>query len=222
MKERTSRPMDVPGLLLSAALATLAFGCASRTVEVEVPPRVDLRSGTVGMVTFDARPADKLSQATTQRFMSAIQAAQPGVRFIELGPMGQLLRSVGRERVDPETIQIIGGRYKVASVIAGSYEISDAKPRVSVDKDLSAVRASAWVHIEMTARLWDTRDGATVWTNSRNGDWSVARLRVESGAPVAVSISDPEERYGEFMRQLVHAVTSDFRPHYERRPVTKQ
>lgn len=218
--EKTFRSVVSSGAWSLVVVAVLA-ACAGRTIEVEVPPRVDLQSGTVGMITFDAVPADKLAQYTTQRFISAIQAAQPGVRFIELGPAGELLRSVGRERLDPEAIQLIGRRHKVASLMAGNYEISDAKPRVTVDKDLSAVRASAWVHIDMTARLWDTRDGATVWTRSRNGDWQVAGLRVEAGQLPSVRVSDPEERYGEFMRQLVRAITEDFRPHYERRRVDK-
>jgi hypothetical protein len=220
MKEKTFRSTLVSGTWSLSVLAMLAAGCAStRTVEVEIPPRVDLRSSTIGLIGFTAVPADKLSQTTTQRFMAAIQAAQPGVRFLELGTMDPLLRAVGRERIDPETIQIIGKRYKVDSVFTGSYEISEAKPKVSLDRD--TLRAAASVHISMAARLWDTKDGATVWTNSRNGDWPVAQLRVESGQPVSVSLSDPEERYGDFMRQLVRAVTEDFRPRYEKRRVAR-
>ena len=173
------------------------------------------------MVSFTAVPADKLAQATTQRFMAAVQAAQPGVRFIELGSMDQLLRSVSRERVDPETIQIIGKRHRIESVFTGNYEISDTKPRLSIDKDLTSACASAWLRIEMAARLWDTRDGATVWTDSRSGDWPVAGLRVGAGQSVSVSVSDPEERYGEFMRQLIRAVTEDFRPQYETRRIPR-
>jgi hypothetical protein len=221
MKQQTFRSLLLAAAWSPVGLALFAAGCASRTVEVEIPPRVGLRSGTIGMVSFTAVPADKLTQSTTQRFMATIQAAQPGVRFIELGPMDLFLRSVGRERIDPETIRIIGQRHKVSSVFTGNYEISDAKPRVSIDKDLTSVRASAWVHIEMAAKLWDTRDGATVWTDSRNGDWPVAGLRVGAGQPVSVSVSDPEERYGEFMRQLVRAVTEDFRPQYETRRIAK-
>ena len=221
MKQQTFRSMLLAGARSLVALALFVAGCASRTVEIEIPPRVDLRSATIGMVSFTAVPADKLSQATTQRFMAAIQAAQPGVRFIELGPLDPLLRSVGRERVDPEAIQIIGQRYKVASVFTGNYEISEAKPQLSIDKDLSSVRASSRVHMEMAAKLWDTQDGATVWTQSRNAEWPVANLRVGAGQPVSVSVSDPEERYGEFTRQLVHAITGDFRPQYETRRVPR-
>lgn len=219
MKGKTFHSDLAPGAWSLAVLAMVAAGCASRTIEVEIPPRMDLRSSTIGLIGFTAVPADKLSQTTTQRFMAAIQAAQPGVRFLELGTMEQLLRAVGRERIDPQAIQIIGKRYKVDSVFTGSYEIFDAKPKVSVDRD--SLRASAWVHMSLAARLWDTRDGATVWINSRSGEWPVADLRVEAGQSVSVNVSDPEERYGDFMKQLVRAVTEDFRPQYEKRRVAR-
>jgi hypothetical protein len=215
--DRTFGSALMAGAWLLAVLALLAAGCASRTVEVEIPPRVDLGSGTVGLITFTGVPADKLSQTTTQRFMAAIQAAQPGVRFLELGTVDQVLRAAGRERIDPEAIRIIGQRHKVDSVFTGGYEISDAKPNVSIDRD--ALRASTRVQIAMTARLWDTRDGATVWSNARSGDWPVARLTLEAGQLPSVSVSDPEEKYGDFIRQLVRAITDDFRPRYERRRV---
>jgi hypothetical protein len=34
-------------------------------------------------------------------------------------------------------------------------------------------------------------------------------------------MSLPEERYGQFITELVDAVTDDFQPHYERRTVPK-
>lgn len=219
MKERTLRFMLDSGAGSIALVAALAAGCASRTIEVEIPPKMDLRSGTIGLVAFSGMPAGKLGETTTQRFMAAIQSAQPRVRFIELGDANALLRTVGRERIDPETIRLIGQRYKVDNVFTGNYEISDAKPNVRVDQD--TLRASAWVHLSLAARLLDTSDGATVWSNSRNGDWPVARLRVEAGRAVSVGVSDPADRYGEFMRQLVHAVTEDFRPRYETRRVAR-
>jgi hypothetical protein len=217
--DRTLRPALMTGAWLPAVLVLLAAGCASRTIEVEIPPRVELGSSTVGLITFAGVPDNRLSQSTTQRFMAAIQEAQPGVRFLELGTTDQALRSVNRERIDPETVRILGQRHKVDSVVTGGYEISEGKPKVSVDRD--AVRASASVHIAMTARLWDTKDGATIWSNARNGDWPVSKLRLEAGQLPSVRISDPEESYGDFMRQLVRAVTADFRPRYETRRVAR-
>lgn len=202
-----------------AVLVALAAGCRSPTVQVEVPPRVDLGSRTIGMVGFAGVPADKLSQTTSQRFMAAVQAGQPGVRFLELGSQDEVLRAVGRDRIDPEAIRLIGQRHKVDSVFTGNYRISDGQPKVRIDGD--AVRASTRVLGSMTARLWDARDGATVWTNTRSGDWPVTKVRMEAGQIPAVSLGNAEERYGEYMRQLVRAVTEDFRPRLETRPAPK-
>lgn len=207
---------------LSAAVALLMLGCASKTVLVPVPPRIDLRAyDAIGVINFAPESGDQLGQAATQQFMSAIHASQPGVRFLELGSAERLLGEARRERLDPETIKMFGARYKVDSVFTGVYEVSESTPRVSVDKDLSSVRASAKVKMSLTVRQWDTKSGATIWSKTRQGEWPVAKMRVETGRSVGVKVSDSRERYGEFMEQLVRAVTSDFAVQYERRPIAK-
>ena len=208
--------------MASVVLAMLVFGCASKTVLVPVPPRIDLRSyDAIGVIDFAPESADKLGQTATQQFMSAIHVSQPGVRFLELGPMDRLLWQAHRERVDPETTKTFGTQHKVDSVFTGTYEVSESNPQVSVDKDLGSVRTSTRVRMSLTVRQWDTKSGATIWTKTHHGEWSVAKVRVQAGQSVGVRVSDPRERYGEFMEQLVRAVTSDFAVQYERRPIAK-
>lgn len=216
-------PALASGLLSSVVLAILAFGCASRTVLVAVPPRIDLQSyNTIGVIDFTSEPADTLNQAATRRFMAVIQASQPNVRFLELGPMDRVLQSAGRERIDPETMRIVGRRYNVDTVFTGDYDISSLKPQLVVGQDLSSVSASARVKISVAVKHWDTKTGATLWTNVRYGEWPIARLGKKTGQPVSFSVSDPRDRYGEFLDQLIDAVTADFRVRYERRPAGKQ
>jgi len=212
------------GWLKAAALvvAILASGCAAKTVLVQLPPRIDLRAyDAIGVVDFAPDSADRLGKTATQQFMSAIYASQPGVRFLELGPVERLLGEAHRERIDPDTVKLFGARYKVDSVFSGSYEVSESLPQVSVDKDLSSMRATARVRMSLTIRQWDTRTGATIWTNTRHGEWPVTKMRVQAGPSVGVRVNDSREGYGEFMEQLVRAVTSDFAVQYERRPVAK-
>ncbi len=205
-----------------AALAVLAAGCGSRTVVVAVPPRIDLEAhDTIGVIDFDSQPAETLNQATTQRFMSVIQESQPGVRFLELGETGRVLQAVGRGEIDPETIKLIGRKYSVDTLFTGGYEISAPKPKLVLDQDFS-VDASARVKVTMSIRHWDTRSGATMWTRSRWGEWPIARVAKGSGQPISFDVSDPRDRYGDFLGQLVNAVTDDFRVHYERRKVARQ
>jgi hypothetical protein len=207
--------------LSSLVLALLVSACSSKTVVVPVPPRVDLQPyQTIGVVDFTGDRDDRLGQAATQRFMAVIQSSQPNVRFLELGPAVELLRSAGRERIDPETMRIVGKRHGVDTVFTGGYELSSLKPQLTVGQDLASLSASARVRMSLRVKQWDTKSGATLWTNASHGEWPVARVSRGAGQPVALSVSDPEARYGDFMAQLVEAVTDDFRVHYERRPVT--
>jgi hypothetical protein len=153
--------------------------------------------------------------------MAAIHASQPGVRFLELGPMDRLLWQARRERIDAETVRMFGTQHQVDSAFTGTYEVSESNPQVSVDKDLGSVRTSTKVRMSLTVRQWDTKSGATIWTKTHHGEWPVSKVRVQAGQSVGVRVNDPRERYAEFMEQLVRAVTSDFAVQYERRPIAK-
>lgn len=210
-----------------SALAVLPviflFACGPKTIVVEVPPRIDLQSyGAIGVVDFTSDPTDKLNQVATQKFMSIVQASQPNVRFLELGPMDQLLNAVGRERMDREALKILGTQYNVDTIFTGAYEISDVKPQIRVGEDLSSISAAATVRISLTLRHLHTKTGVTLWTNSRQGQWPVAKVGTATGGGLAISMSDPQDRYAQFMGQLIHAVADDFRHHYERRLVPEK
>jgi hypothetical protein len=208
---------------LSAVFSLLALGCASHEITVEVPPRIDLHPyQTIGIMEFSSNSGKKLNQFATQKFESAIQSAQPGVRFLELGPENEVLKSVGRYRLDPDTVKAIGQKYGVSTIFSGSYTISHVKPRVSFGESLSSVSASANVSVSMVSKQWDTGTGATIWTNSRQGQWQVARVHKDMQDPISFRVSNPEDRYEQFVGELVYALTNDFRPHYERRQVAKQ
>ncbi len=217
-------PISRSALSLPAMFSLLLLGCAHKIL-VEIPSKIDLQSyQTIGIIEFSSSSkdaADKLNQLATQNFMNVIQRAQPQVRFLELGSQGQLLKSVGRERIDPEAIKALGKRHGVQTIFTGTYEISELKPRIRLGEDLASVNASANVRLSLTARHWDATSGATLWTNSRYGEWQLANVSKDSGRPIAFSISTAEERYGNFIAKLVYAVTEDFRPRYEERKVEK-
>ena len=197
-----------------------AFGCAHNVV-VRIPPKIDLQPyQTIGIVEFASNSREHLDEIATQKFMGFIQDAQPPVRFLELGPEEQLLRKLDRTSLDIEAVKAIGKRYGVSSIFTGSIEISDLAPTVSVGKDLSSVRASAVVKISMVSRHWDTASGATIWSNSRQGQWKVAGFRSNAG-DISFRMSPPEDQYGRYIEELAFAVTDNFRPHYEKRNAPK-
>ncbi len=209
-------------LVLPVMFILLLLGCAHKVL-VEIPPRIDLQSfQTIGIVEFSSNSTDQLNDFATQKFMAMIQSAQPQVRFLELGSEKELLKAIGHDRMDPETIKAIGKKYGVKTIFAGTYQISEAKPRVSLGEDLSSINASAVVNVLMTSKHWDAETGATLWTNSRYGEWPVAGVKKGSGGIISFNVSDPEDKYGQFIGKLAYAVTDDFRAHYEERVAPKQ
>src|SRR4051794_7394861 len=89
----------------------LLVGCSSntRTIRVAVPPRVDLQHyPSVGLVTFSSSNADaNLERLSTQRFLQAVQAAQPGTRVVELGREADVLGSVHRSGWDAQALRAV-------------------------------------------------------------------------------------------------------------------
>jgi len=214
--------MEIPDLrtmrifLGSLVAGVSAFACA-HTVVVEIPPKIDLQPyKTIGIVEFTSNSRENLNQIATQKFMGFIQNAQPQVRFLELGPEDQLLRKLGRNSLDIETLQAIGKKYGVSSVFTGNFEISNVVPKVSIGTDLSSVRASAVVNISMVSRHWDTVGGATIWSNSRQGHWKVAGFN-SNAKDISFSMNSPEDQYGRYLEELAFAVTDNFRPRFEKR-----
>jgi len=205
-------------LLFSGALA--AAGC-SRTVVVAVPPRVDLGAyPRVGVVRFDAAGAAASGDEVTHRFLATVQAAQPGVRLLELGPEGEVLRAVGCPGLDFQAIQAIGKHFGVDAVLTGRFEVSPAKPNFSLRPDFAALRAGVTVNGSLQARLREAAGGATVWTNGAHGTWSLASLGLDAqGALTHGGLADGDRKREEMLADLVRVATLDFRPTYERHKV---
>jgi hypothetical protein len=208
-------------IFLGSLVAGLsAFGCAHTTV-VETPPKIDLQPyQTIGIVEFASNSSANLNQIATEKFMGFIQDAQPRVRFLELGPEDRLATKLGRNALDIEAIKAIEKEYGVSSVFTGKFEISTVKPEVSIGTGLSTIRASAVVSISMAAKHWETASGATLWTGSRQGSWKVAGIDSNSG-DISFSMTTPEDQYGRYVEELVFAITDPFRPHYQKRHVSK-
>ena len=225
--------MEIPTLrtmkiLLGFLVAGVsAFGCG-HTVVVKVPPKIDLQPyKTIGIVEFSSNSREfssdsreSLNQIATRKFMGFIQDAQPQVRFLELGPEDQLVTMLGRDSLDFEAVKAIGNKYGVSSIFTGSFEISNLIPDVSIGTDLSSIRASAVVRISLVSRHRDTVNGATIWSNSRQGQWKVAGFN-SNAKDISFSMSAPEDQYGRYLEELAFGITDNFRPRYEKRDAPK-
>lgn len=202
------------GLLVAFAL----LGACSRTVVVPVPPRVDLRGySSIGIVEFDSNSERAISARATRQFQEQIQAAQPGTRFIELGERQALLASVGARQLDAPTLRKIGQQYGVAAVFLG--DIAYTEPRVDVKiSDIAKMEGGMRAEIrgDMSARLFETASGASVWSTS---GWARRQLGAVSVSEQGVSggMRNANPR-AEMVPTLVYEVTHDFRPSAVRQP----
>jgi hypothetical protein len=212
----TFRSLRLP-LLLVAGLILMA--CA-RTVTVTVPPRVDLDTlPTIGVIDFAAQPPGELTQEATQKFLGNLQAAQPGVRLLELGSREQVLREVGHTELDFQAIRAIGAHYGVAAVLSGTVELSEPRPDLKISPNLTSVTAQAKIDGKMSAKLWETAGGATVWTNSSWGNWAVGGVSIANGGAASAGFRHPREKRNEVLMALIKALNGDFWPTYEKRRV---
>lgn len=209
-------------LVVALALGVLVtlFACA-KTIVVTIPPRVDLKAyQAIGVIEFAAPAANPaLGPDVSEKFLGNIQGAQPGVRLLELGSREQVLREVGQDDLDYRAIRAIGEKYGVDAIITGSIELSEARPDISFSPNLTSISAQAKVDGKMNAKLWEAVSGATVWTNSSWGNWSVAGVSLSANGRPRVGISTPKEKQDQIVMALIKALNGDFWPTYEKRKV---
>jgi hypothetical protein len=207
--------------IIVALTITLAavFAC-SHTEKVLVPPKVELNAyRNVGVIEFSTNAEDNLKQYVTQNFIQNVQSAQPGTRILELGSEAQLLRSIKRKKLDLATIKSIGKKFNVDAVILGHLEISEIKPSVKVFSVSESLHAKAYVEALLSTKLLETDNGATLWTKATSGQTSVAKVNLMKNGNFSFGVSDPKEKYGKLVPELVYVNTKDFRHHYEYREV---
>jgi hypothetical protein len=205
-------------VLLGASL--LLFGCGQPTVKVAVPPRVNLQAWPlIGVVEFTGTAPPALARDATEKFLQDVVTAQPKARLVELGSGDRILMGLGRSEFDLTAIKAMGDRYGVAAVLIGRLDVSGVKPDIHLSPEDDAFNAGATVHGELSAKLFETATGATVWSNGAHGQWSLGGVSYRSGGLAALNYQDPTDQVQKMIRDLAWTATSDFRPRYEQRPV---
>ncbi|HEY7088893.1 MAG TPA: hypothetical protein VH518_12440 [Tepidisphaeraceae bacterium] len=206
-------------LTLVTLLAPLT-GCSNTTcIQVAVPPRVDLAGyHTLGIVTFKASNGDPdLERLATQRFLAAVQAAQPGTRVVELGSEPQALDFAG--------LQAIRKERGLDAIFTGRVDVTKAKPSVSVASLWSSgVNVRADVDAALSARLLEAGSGATAWTNSAKRTENVANASFSQQwgqKSIGFGGKDTNSAYENMVNCLVNDITDDFRTHFVTRRVPK-
>ena len=208
-------------IILYAALGLIVVSAMScgKSITVPVPPRIDLEVfQAIGLIEFSSNSEGNLDQFASQKFLQSVQACQ-SVVVVELGDSEELLETVGHDKMDLEAIKAIGKRYDLDGVIVGTMEVKDVTPSMSLYNMVSSMSFSADVEASLTARLYDTHRGATLWTKSAKGVENVANLGLTSGKTISFDAQDPESAYGKLVNGLVYRITDDFRVHYVKQKV---
>lgn len=213
----TCRPLHLLALV-TAALALTA--CSAKTITVTVPPRVNLTDyPAIGVIEFVATPAGTLGADATRKFIANLHGAQPGVRILELGSQEQVLQEVGRKELDFRAIRAIGEKYGVKAVLAGTVELAEPRPDLNLSTSLTAVAAKAKVDGKMSAKIWETESGASTWSNSSWGSWTVGGVSLGSNGRVSGGYHYPPEKRDQILMSLIEALNGEFWPTREKRRV---
>jgi hypothetical protein len=209
-------------LLPAVTVASLAILSCSHTVTVTIPPVVRLGNyQAVGLVEFVSQPPGQMGTEATRKFIDDLHAAQPGIRILEIGSEADVMKDLGYDKLDFQSIKAIGDRFGIAAVLTGTIELSEPQSNVMFGTDMKSLSAgiNAKVDGRMSAKLWETGSGATLWSNSSWGSWTVGGVSLSSNGSVSAGYNYPGGKQDEIITELVNALNGDFWPRYEKRKV---
>jgi hypothetical protein len=198
---------------LSMLTAVVAAGCARTPPrpKVYIQPRMELsRLGALGIVDFASPGRPELGPLTAREFLATLQSAQPGTPVLELGDERQLFEKLGRSGGwTPETLQALAAKYRVDALIVGSLDSQRVSPKVAFDASMFA-SASAELEGALSAKIVDTRTGATVWSSASRAKAEIAGVQVTDRGISSIGTRDPDDAQQQLVTRLVRKATQDF------------
>jgi hypothetical protein len=201
-------------LTLFLISVSLILGCGKKVL---VPPKIDLNTyNKIGLINFSSKTKGKLTAFVTQKFMEEIQHSQPGTPIVELGNEEMVLDRINHKNLDLDAIIAIGDHFQLDAIITGNLEVTNIQPKINLNTFLTAMSVEAEVNASLSAKLIETIDAATLWSNSVQGKKTVGNITLSPGGVAIFDAQNPEQAYGELAHWLVVRVTEDFRPRYVR------
>jgi len=212
-----STRIDSPRLLAAAVAALLWAACAAPPPPPPAPAPVPVaamelsRVGRVGVLHFSSVGETALEPLARRDFLAAVRAAQPGAALVELGAASGVLESVGRKELDAAAIRAIGRRHGVAALLVGELWADTIDPVEFMQRARSTPGA---VELEgtLSARIFETRQGAEIWRASALGKQPITRVRVNAWGSKSVDAKHLDEVRGQLVNGLVARATADFEP----------
>jgi len=193
-------------IIMAGVLLLFAAGCAPGV------PVVDLTEyGRVGFIDVSSSAEGEIAKVASQELVEKImQIDKEKITVVELGSEEELLRAVGRERIDPETIQMIGKKYNIGVVVSSHLNISEVRPHIDISLTRESFGVKADVDASLIVKLLETEGGGTLWTDSVQDTESVASVSIGSGGLSHFNAGTPEKAYGELIRDLIRKISRDF------------
>jgi hypothetical protein len=201
-------------MLKKSLLIFILFMIIACGPKVLIPPEIDLLPyENIGIISFSVENAEgQLDEMATQRFLQEITRSQRGVQVIELGPLDEVLGKINKTNLDLEAMRAIGEYFGVASFFHGKIKISDVKPDVDIAALIKSLSVRASFNISMTARLFSTETGATLWTDSVLRKESLANMSMGQNKIPYFDVKDQDETHKRLIEYMVYELTRDFRP----------
>ena len=212
--------MNRRALALIPMLAALA--CASHVSvppppPVMVPPQIDLKAqGVIGVIEFDSAGKGNLGPLATRKFTEMARRDQGLVRIVPLGTESDVLRSIGRDTLDPAALAKLGEERHVQTILLGSVKLANMKPNVRVATDLRAAGMTAQMRATLDVQMVEVATGATLWNASTSSNADVGDVSVVGGQGLTFGHDDPERAYGALVDNLVEQATRPFRATWQR------
>lgn len=193
---------------LAVAVALLLVGCA----RVYVPPAIDLGPHEViGLIEFKSNAKGDLAKFVTEKFIDVVVEDQDEIRIVELGTEAEVLEAVGESRLGPDAYKAIADKYDANTVFTGTLDVSEVNPSCAFGPGYASFEGK--VNARLSAKLVETSNGGTVWSNSARDERTVAGVE-KFGSGFSFQAEDPEEAYGKMARSLCRRITYEFRHTY--------
>lgn len=202
-------------LVLFAVLMISVLGCGPK---VMVPPRIDLtQHEIVGIIEFKCSNEGDLGSYAKKKFIEAIRRDQGMVRIVELGNEGEVLKTIGSDRLDQDAFKVIGEKYAVSTIFVGELLISNVRPDITITPGLGYMSFAAEVDAKLDVMMVEISSGASIWSSSSNATQQVGHVSIFGGEFFTFDAEDPDEAYGKLINNLVEKASKDFRATWVRK-----
>ncbi len=193
-------------IIIAGVLLLFTAGCVSGV------PVIDLTEyGRVGFVDVSSSAEGEIARLASQQLIQKIlEIDRDKITVVELGSEEEILRTLGRERIDPETIQVIGKKYNVGVIVSGRLSISEVRPHIDISLIRESFGVKADVDASLMVKLLETEGGGTLWTDLVRDTKSVASVRIGSGGLFHFNAGTPEKAYGKLVRSLIRKISWNF------------